>query len=395
MTAVLLVSDSPELHARVHDASGGTCIAVPAQPLPTDPRHLLALAAAPSQPEVLVVDATRSSREAIALAARIDVELPGTGVVLVGDPDVLSLDAMRAGVRDVLPPTTDVAALRTVLERVADSMRMRYAAPVVAGIEATTLETPGRVLSVLSPKGGAGKTTISTNLAVGLALADPGSVVLVDLDLQFGDVATALGLDPEYAIDDVVRAQAVRDPIALKTRLTQHSSGLSVLCAPATPAGADVVTPDQVAAVITALSRQFRHVVLDTAPGLDATTLAALDHTTDPLLLTTFDVPGARGLAKEMATLRELGMLTHARQVVLNFANPGNGLSVRDVEATIGSKVDLTIPHSKAATAAMNMGVPIMAGKPRDAVARRLATLVAYYREVDERRSSGRHRAAA
>jgi pilus assembly protein CpaE len=250
------------------------------------------------------------------------------------------------------------------------------------------------VLSVLSPKGGAGKTTISTNLAVALAKGDPGSVVLVDLDLQFGDVATALGIDPDYTLDDVVRGTALSDPIALKSHLAQHASGLSVLCAPESPAAAERIGPEQISALLVALSQQFRHVVVDTPPGLDGTTLAALDHTTDPLLLTTFDVPGARGLAKEMAALRELGMLTHARQVVLNFSNPGSGLSVRDVEATIQSKVDLTIPHSKAATAAMNMGEPIVLRKPRDPIAKQLAKLAAYYRAADQRRASGRHRAA-
>lgn len=391
MTAVLLVTEAPDLHARVHEAAAGSCIAVPANPLPTDPRHLLSLSGSPQRPDVVVIDATRAVDDAIVLATRIDADLPGTGVVLVGDAEALSLGALRAGVRDVLDPAADAVTIRDAIARVASAMALRRVAPVVT---ATTLDAPGRVLSVISPKGGSGKTTISTNLAVSLAQADPGSVVLVDLDLQFGDVATALGLDPEYTLDDVVGA-AVADPIALKTRLTQHASGLSVLCAPPTPASAERIAPQQVSELVTALARQFRHVVLDTAPGLDATTLAALDHTTDPLLLTTFDVPGARGLAKQMAVLRELGMLTHARQVVLNFSNPGAGLSVRDVEATIGSKVDLTIPRSRGATTAMNMGVPIVDSRPRDPLARRLRTLTGYYRDVDERRASGRHRAAA
>lgn len=396
MSNVLVVTDAPDVHARVHDASGGACVAVPAHPLPAEPRHLLSLTGSTILPDVVVLDAARAAGEAIALAARIDHELPATGVVLLGDPFALSVEAMRAGVRDVLPPESSVDELRATIERVAAAVRLRVAAPAVAEQQhPVMLQAPGRVLSVLSPKGGAGKTTISTNLAVALAADEPGSVVLVDLDLQFGDVATALGIDPEYTLDDVVRGAALADPIAMKTHLAQHPSGLSVLCAPESPAAAERIGPEQVAALLAALSRQFKHVVVDTPPGLDATTLAALDHTTDPLLLTTFDVPGARGLAKEMTALRELGMLTHARQVVLNFSNPGSGLSVKDVEATIQSKVDLTIPHSKAATAAMNLGEPLVLAKPRDAVSKQVRTLAAYYRAAEQRRASGRHRAAA
>ncbi|MFC7431457.1 MULTISPECIES: CpaE family protein [unclassified Agrococcus] len=394
MSNVLVVTDAPDVHARVHDAAGGACVAVPAHPLPAEPRHLLALTGSTIVPDVVVIDATRAAAESIALAARIDRELPATGVVLLGDPFELSVEAMRAGVRDVLPPESPADELRATFARVGEAVGLRVAAPAAVDQRPVLLQAPGRVLSVLSPKGGAGKTTISTNLAVALAADEPGSVVLVDLDLQFGDVATALGIDPEYTLDDVVRGTALADPIAMKSHLAQHPSGLSVLCAPESPAAAERIGPEQVAALLAALSRQFAHVVVDTPPGLDATTLAALDHTTDPLLLTTFDVPGARGLAKEMTALRELGMLTHARQVVLNFSNPGSGLSVKDVEATIQSKVDLTIPHSKAATAAMNLGEPLVLAKPRDPVAKQVRTLAGYYRAAEQRRASGRHRAA-
>ncbi|MCH1883726.1 AAA family ATPase [Agrococcus sp. ARC_14] len=395
MSNVLLATDSTALHQRVHEASGGTCIAVPAHPLPADPAHLLAQLQEQSLPDILVLDATRSPEDALALAARFDREVPGTAIVLIGDADTLSLDAMRAGVRDVIDAGTGVEELRVALGRVAQSLAVHRAQPVDPVTAMPILQAPGRVLSVLSPKGGAGKTTLATNLAVGLATATPGSVVLVDLDVQFGDVATALGISPEYTLDDVVHGASLHDPIALKTHLTLHPSGLSVICAPESPASADAISGDQVSALLSTLSTQFRYVVVDTAAGLGARTLAVLDHTTDPLLLSTFDVAGARGLAKEMATLRELGMLTNARQVVLNFADPKSGLSTQDVEATIRSKVDLTIPHSRAVSASLNMGVPLLQHKPRDPVSKQVGKLLAYYADAAAKRGNGRHRAAA
>ncbi len=90
------------------------------------------------------------------------------------------------------------------------------------------------MITVVSPKGGVGKTTVSTNLAVGLAGAAPQSTVVVDLDIQFGDVATALALTPEYTLPDAVHGRASEDTMVLKTFLTQHPSGLYAVC------GADV-----------------------------------------------------------------------------------------------------------------------------------------------------------
>lgn len=394
MTNVLLTTNSADLHTRVHEASGGACIAVPSHPLPSEPAQLLAQLQHRSLPDVLVLDATRSPGEVLSLAARFDREVPGTGLVLIGDPEALSIAAMRAGVRDVLPADIDVVDLRAALLRVGQAVQSRRSQPDLVAAPAVMGE-PGRVLTVLSPKGGAGKTTLATNLAVGLAQSAPGAVVLVDLDVQFGDVATALGLEPEHALDDVLQGHVLHDPIALKTRLTQHSSGLSVVCAPESPAAADTITPEQVSALLASLAAQFQYVVVDTAAGLEPRTLAALDHTTDPVLLTTFDVVGARGLRKEIATLRELGMLTNARQVLLNFADPKAGLSVSDVEATIRTRVDLTIPISRSITNSLNIGVPIMLQRPKDPVAKQVRKLVAFYAGAGARRASGRHGAPA
>lgn len=394
MSNVLLATDSTELHARVYEAALGACLVLPAHPMPSEPAQLLGQLKHESLPDVLVLDATHAPREAIALAARFDAELPGTGLVLIGDPERLSLSALRAGVRDVVPATADVEMLRETINRVSRSvLALRSPTQQAAVVQAATVQ--GRVLTVLSPKGGAGKTTISTNLAVGLAEAAPGQVVLVDLDVQFGDVATALALEPEHTLDEIVLSGALNDPIALKTRMTLHSSGLSVICAPETPAAADALTTDQVSALVELLAGQFRFVVIDTPPGLGPLTLAALDHTTDPVLVTTYDVTGVRGLAKELANLRELGMLTSARQIVLNFADPKGGLSVQDIEATIQARVDLTIPHSKAVTPALNTGVPLLRHKPRDPVTKQMRKLIAYYTGSGNRRVLGRHRTAA
>src|SRR5690606_1664025 len=128
--------------------------------------------------------------------------------------------------------------LAETISRVGIAVEARRAHAQTAVFVPQPSSTPGRVLTVLSPKGGAGKTTVATDLAVGVAELAPGSAVLVDLDVQFGAVASALSLSPEYTLDDVVRGAALRDPIAMKTHLTLHESGLSVVCAPENPVSA-------------------------------------------------------------------------------------------------------------------------------------------------------------
>ncbi|UOW00020.1 AAA family ATPase [Agrococcus sp. SCSIO52902] len=379
MSNVLLRSDSEELRARVLEASAGTCIAVPVGAGSADPAELLAQVRHESLPDVIVIDASRSPGAALELAGRLDIELPGTAVLLIGDVESLAVSAMHAGVRDVLAPEADISALRASLERASQAALARRALSGVAMALPMGAAAPARVITVLSPKGGAGKTTLATNVAVGLAEFAPGGVVLVDLDVQFGDVATALGVEPEFTLDAIVQGAGLRDPIALKTQLTQHSSGLLVICAPEDPVAADALDSDQVASLLSMLASQFPFVVVDTAAGLEPRTLAALDHTTDPILLTTFDVPGSRGMRREIATLRELGMLNTARQVVLNFADPKAGLTVADVESTIRASVDLTMPFSKSATAAMNIGEPLIHHSPKDPVSKQIRRLLGAY----------------
>jgi pilus assembly protein CpaE len=234
----------------------------------------------------------------------------------------------------------------------------------------------GKVITIVSPKGGVGKTTVATNVAVGLARTAPHSTVLVDLDIQFGDVASALDLEPEYALPDTVHGPASRDSMVLKTFLTQHDTGLYVICGARTPADSDAISGYDVSQLLTMLASEFRYVVVDTAPGLSDHTLAAMDLTTDLILLTSMDVAGVRGLRKELDALNQLGLVPDSRYVVLNFADTRAGLSVADVEATIGTGVDVRLPRSKAIPTSVNQGLPLLQSGVRDPMTKQLRGLV-------------------
>ncbi len=378
MSRVVLVTASADLTERVRYATGGGFLALPHGPMPSDPAAFFQLLGGAPAPEVVLLDPGQAHDQALALAAGFDRQCPGITVILVSDlgADIV-LPAMRAGIRDILPPTSDPSEIRVVLDRALMTAQARVpgAAAAASGAEHVLLPT-GRVVSVASPKGGVGKTTVSTNVAVGLAQAAPRSTVLVDLDVQFGDVASALNLNPEYTLPDMVHGPASRDTMALKTFLSLHETGLYVVSGPETPAAADAVTGEDVTRLLQMLATEFRFVVLDTAPGMSEHTLAALDLTTDLLLVTSMDVPGVRGLRKELDTLTELGMFTDSRHIILNFTDPSGGLTVADVEATIGTSIDLALPRSPLVVQSVNQGIPLLQSQGKDPMTRGLRQLV-------------------
>jgi pilus assembly protein CpaE len=392
---VLAGASGEELILRVKEATDGDVTVLPPGRLPGDPARLFEQLVDGELPDVLLVGPHAPTAEVLTLASRLDVQSPGIAVVLMAEPSPETWQAaMRAGIRDLLPPTADAAEIRAAVERAsqAAASRRRVLRPV-----SETERYTGRVITIASPKGGVGKTTVSTNLAIGLTAAAPQSTVLVDLDVQFCDCASALGLVPEYTLPDAVRGPASEDTMVLKTFLTQHPSGLYAVCGAESPAAGDTVTGEDVTRLLASLAREFRYVVVDTAPGLSEQTLAALDRATDVVMLTSMDVPGVRGLRKELDVLRELCMIPAGRHVVMNFADPKGGLSVRDVETTIGAGVDVVLPRSKAVPASTNQGVPIIQSSRRDPMAKELRRLVSRFAATPLMKPSkyrAKHRAA-
>jgi pilus assembly protein CpaE len=232
------------------------------------------------------------------------------------------------------------------------------------------------VITVVSPKGGSGKTIVSTNLAVGLASRSPGNVVLLDLDLQFGDVSFALGVTPQHTIADAVSALDDLDATTLKVFLTRHPSGLYALCAPDEPAAGDAIPASAITTVIGLIASQFGYVVIDTAAGLGEHTLTALDQSTDLVLLSDMDVPSVRNLRKALDALDMLGMRSPARHFVLNRADSRVGLTKAGIAAAAGTTVDVELPSSRDVPLSLNEGRPLLFDNPRSPVARQLAALV-------------------
>lgn len=238
---------------------------------------------------------------------------------------------------------------------------------------------PSRIITILSPKGGAGKTSAATNLAIGLAKTQPKDVVLVDLDLQFGDVASNLRLQPNATMTDLSRKWPV-DSTQLKLALTSHHSGLYTLCAPLNPAEADEITAEHVSGVLRALRKSFKYVIVDTDPGLSERVLSALDVSTDMVMVCSTEVPSIRGLKKALEALDVVGLTTARRIFLLNRADAKVGLDLDQLERTVGQKVDVRVPSSIDMVLATNDGVPVMESERNPALVKAFESLVDCFR---------------
>ena len=273
--------------------------------------------------------------------------------------------------RGIVSPASPDDELRAVLAGALETAGRRRGAVVAPPAR----ERRTRTLVVLSPKGGAGKTTIAVNLAVTLARTHPDQVALLDLDLQFGDCAPSLQITPQHTLADVARSTAALDATSVKTYLSSHPSGLWVLAAPETPPDADDISGEDAACAARLLGEEMPIVVVDTAAGLNEHTLAVLEHATDLLLVSTMDVSSIRSVRKELDLLDALALHEPRRHLVLNRADSKVGLSVNDVETVLGMSVDVALPSTRAIPLALNQGVPLIESDPRATVTRQLEQL--------------------
>lgn len=321
-------------------------------------------------PGIVVVGLAEGIDSALGVIEALDLANPGVSSILVTEPGAERWQqALRAGARDLVAPNATDTEFREALERAKarTTARPKYAA---APDGAPSSHTGGRVVTIVSPKGGSGKTMLATNLAYGLHHAGRGQVVIADFDLQFGDVAGALALRPEYSVSNAL--QASDDPTATKSFLTSHPSGMFALCAPTNPAEADSVDPVRLKQLVGTLQDNFDWVIVDTSAGITEANLTAIESATDVIVVATTDLSAIQAMRKAVVVLDQIGLTDHHRWYLLNRANARVGLDQGDIERSTGLDIDGTIPSSRSVPIAMNQGVPVISDDPRAPASRAL-----------------------
>ena len=192
---------------------------------------------------------------------------------------------------------------------------------------------------MFSPKGGTGKTVTATNLACTFAKYEGKNTLLLDLDLQFGDAAIMLGLEPEKTIYDLVVAPGELDSEKLAGYTTHHPSGLDILPAPLRPEDAELVTEAKLARLLEVARESYDVIVVDTSPFFHGPMLATLDRTDELLLVCGLDVPTLKNVRLSLQTLELLAFPQNRIRVVLNRANSKVGMKPGEVEGALEVKV--------------------------------------------------------
>lgn len=285
------------------------------------------------------------------------------------EPELLRL-AMRSGFRDVVE--VDGATYGALAEAVGDAYT---AAAKQRGLADAEAHGQARVVSVFSTKGGVGKSVIASNLAAVMAAEQGKSVALLDLDLEFGDDALMLGLEPTRTIYDAVQAFDRLDAQLLEGFMSVHSSGARVLLAPTLPEHAESITAARVAKIIS-LARELADVVIIDTPGrMDETVLTAIDKSDLVLAVATMDLPSIKNTKVSLAKLRQLGYRNGLVSLVLNRADSKVFLDPSEVENAVGGKVLVKIPSDRRVPRSVNRGVPVVLDQPKSPVSRAMSEL--------------------
>lgn len=244
------------------------------------------------------------------------------------------------------------------------------------------VSVPGKasapLIAVLGPKGGTGKTLIATNLAVALAQRD-ANVVLVDLDLQFGDIGLALGLSPERTMYDLMKAGAPFDHEKLERHLIRHSSGVKVLIAPTRPDQASAVSIDFLRDIYASLRTMCDAVIVDTPPGFTPEVIATIDVSTEICMVGMLDSLSLKNTKLGLETLDLMGYDTDHVSLVLNRADSRVGITPDDVSTIVGRGPDVSVPSDREIPRSVNEGTPIVAARQSSAAAKAFRTLADRY----------------
>ena len=292
---------------------------------------------------------------------------------------------LEAGADDVVAKPFDSRELEARVEAVLVRFhRSRDLAPLVRADDGAP--TRRSIIACFSPKGGVGTTMIAVNVATWLTSRAPGRVLIVDLDLQFGQVATHLNLKPQLTIAELARDdQSLREPELLRAYSIEHASGLAVLAAPGTPESGRLITSEQVNLALSTARTAYDTIVIDAGSELDERSLAVLERAEAVVIPIAPEIGALNALHSLLEYLTEVGSAAASATFVLNHLFAREMLSMKQIEAAIGTKVEAEIPYDPGLyLKAINEGIPIVRGAPASAPARALGKLAAAVAGIEE-----------
>ena len=345
--------------------------------------------------DVLVAGPSLGTRSGLTRLRLIREDLPAMSVVLAFSrrPDASLRDIVTTGAIDLLQLPVEDKEMTEALQRAIELAAAAATTPVVTttvapGAIVHAPSGPGTVFTIASATGGCGKTFYSTNLAFFLTKYTGKRVCIVDLDLQFGEVSTALRLRPKYTIFDALQRDDA-DDAELASHIEEytvtHETGVSVLAAPREPAEADRITPPDITRVLEAVRQRFDYVIVDTPPALAETVLVAFDMSDMLWVMATLDLPSVRNMSVFLSTLDRLKVPTEHVRLILNKAESDVGIDIEQVTKLFPQGFESVLPYAKEVSRSINLGMPVMAASPTAEISSRMAGGMQLLLPEDER----------
>lgn len=319
------------------------------------------------RPHIAVLELAGNPDQVLQLVSTLKNELPELGVILTArdSSPQLILRCMRAGAQEFLARPIDPRELSEAVKRLA-LLIQRASGPK---------KQNGKIITVFSNKGGVGVTSIATNLAVSFSMNAGKSTALVDLNMQMGEVALQLDLNPTYTIADALGPGQL-DESRLKGLLTEHESGVAFLTTPEDPVEAEMISPDLLLEVMSLLKGMFDIVIVDAGHSFDSRVLEVMNLADTILVIAGLDVPTVRNIRRCMTLFEQLGYSSNKIRLLVNREQKKSKVTARDLEETAKSRIFWQLPSDyNSLISAIDAGVPAVMQNPRARISRSIEDL--------------------
>jgi pilus assembly protein CpaE len=342
------------------------------------------------RPDIILMDIHMPEMDGIKATKKITEEgLDGSVIMMsVQEEREYIKKAMSAGARDYVVKPFKVNELIDTIKRifqVDQAKKKKIASPVTAS------KLQSKVISVFSTKGGVGKTTIATNLAVAIATTTKKKVALLDFDLQFGDVAISLNLFIKNTITELIKdiSNVEQENDMIEEYMLAHYSGVKVLAAPIKPENAEYVNSEHIKKILGILKGRFEYIIIDTAQGFDDTVITALDESDTILYISTLDLPSIKNTKNGLEVMKTLNYSNEKVRVVVNKSNESFGIKHLDFKAALNVDLFAIIPDDLASVAiSVNNGHPLVSHRKSSVVSKRIFKLVQTIVQVEKPKKS-------
>ena len=312
-------------------------------------------------PDIVIMSMTSGDMDVLSLAERIIQYKPRTFVILLVDR--LNVDLLRSAVQVGAHNIIEFPRTQKEFAEYIKTVYNTESQRIVSLTENQSIAWNSKVITVFGSKGGLGKTTIATNLAIKLAESRK-KVALVDLDLQFGDVHIFLDIEPKDTIAELVQEVFAPNIDSVRSYMTIHPTGVHVLCAPKSPEYAEIVSAERIQSLLRIMRSYYDYVIIDTPPIFNDATITAIEASNTILFVTGLDISILKN-SKLSITLLESLKQKDKVSVIINRAVEVNTITIADVQRIIDAPIMSSIPSDyMVAVTALNRGVPFVIGAP-------------------------------